>query len=204
MKRSLLHVILLISFFTGLVFVQPKETVHASSPTQTKPESIGVIAYIKKGKNAENGDVWIVDARGENKAQLTFEGGFEELAWSPDGQILALMKTRESGHRRDLYIKDLTADPPKKIGDRVNTFAWDPDGTRIAYSADQIYVVNVKEQADQITIPVEYEINWMFWDISGNEIVYYSSYTESIYSVNIFTQQKQTLYSRNVELNTAP
>src|SRR5262245_44561887 len=86
---------------------------------------------------ADPASLWVVDATGENRREVTtgrtyvVDDGFPSISWSPDGRRLAF--TTEDGA---LYVTDLGGTDVRRIGDdaRVRTEpAWSPDGTLIAY-----------------------------------------------------------------------
>jgi Tol biopolymer transport system component len=109
-------------------------------------------------------DIWVTDAAGENLFQITDTAGQDTFAsWSPDGSQIAYFAY--DGGQLDLWVVLLNdvldggAMPaPQRVtngmaNERNNqcTFAchspgWSPDGTRLAYTAQnhtQIWVVGV-------------------------------------------------------------
>ena len=167
---------------------------------QSQNDLSDLIAYI-----GQDGNVWLIDSDGNNNQQLTFDGSYERLVWSPDGQTLAITKYIKSSNQRQLYIKDLNSNPAQKLSDAVYSFAWDSGGDRIAYSSDQIYVYDVKDGGSEKIIPMGggagknipsgYELESLFWNISGDSLVYYSEGLEGIYLVNINTSTDTKLFS---------
>ena len=82
--------------------------------------------------NAINEQVWVMNANGSNKTQLTFTAADHDQTpdWSPDGRKIAYM---EAGH-----IFTMRADGSHQtqltFGDEVDFgTAWSPDGRRIAF-----------------------------------------------------------------------
>lgn len=198
MKKSLIHVFLLMGIFSGLFSFQPADTVQALPSIQSEFELVGLIAYIGKDGNA-----WLMDSNGNNKQQLTSEGGYGKLEWAPDGKTLALMRydNPDDLFKGQLYIKDLTESPARLLAENVTTFVWDPHGERIAYLSDHIYISSIKDIVPDVIIPEDYPYKWMFWDFSGDNLIYY--YRGDIYSFNIFTKANVTIFSSNPSGSTS-
>ena len=112
------------------------------------------IAYLDNLDNGPTRDIFIIDADGSNKVQLTESAELEtSLSWSPDSARLAFSyRQSASSVQHGLAILDLATgtvtrlyDSPQRIGD----VAWSPDGARIAFSmidgfggASSIYTIH--------------------------------------------------------------
>lgn len=198
---SILNVVLLICVSGSSFALQPPQTVRAANKTQAQYDDSQAIAYIGR-----SGIVWLENSDGSNRKQLTSDGGYEELAWAPDGQHLALSKGLDDSYRRPLYIQDMTGNPAKKISDGVFALAWNAQGSRIAYIADQIYVYDVKNELVEKAIPMVGGITgtsadyWdsstakIFWHISGDNLIYYSARTNGIHQVSMNTLTDTLLF----------
>lgn len=75
-----------------------------------------------------------------------------EMAWSPDGSMLAYAEYRDGGDSQGLFVLDVATGDIRDLTQEVfdaDHPAWSPDGTEIAYSAygegigSEIYVVGV-------------------------------------------------------------
>lgn len=94
--------------------------------------------------------VWLVPAAGGTPRQLTFgERGESSPAWSPDGKMLAFVTARPAPGapageepRPQVWLLPLDGGEPTPLTqarDGVSSFAWSPDGARVAYlSADTL------------------------------------------------------------------
>lgn len=100
-------------------------------------------AYVRQTYNKETGkkeaQIWLADADGSNRRQITFVGtGNGNPAWSPDGKTLAFTTHRE-GDEKPFAIATLPmnggeARLVKKHAMPILSLAWSPDGTQVAYS----------------------------------------------------------------------
>src|SRR5262249_24620680 len=84
------------------------------------------------------GNIFVIDADGGNRSQVTHDGRNSVPAWAPDGQTLVYDKYRR-GHSELLTIglDGSPAKPVLQLGD--NYFpAWDP-GDRIVYTGNEYY-----------------------------------------------------------------
>lgn len=102
------------------------------------------IAYMSK--LAGKWDIWLMDADGLNKRNLTatWQGDSEQPSWSPDGSKLAFSNNQE------VYILDLAINQGMNITNspEFDGFpAWSPDGTQLVFRSNrdgnrEIYRVN--------------------------------------------------------------
>ncbi len=99
------------------------------------------------------GNVWVINADGTNKQQLTTGGG-EAPSWSPDGTKIV--------YKRSGGIFTINADGTNETPVTTNSYdrpSWSPDGLKIAFDGGGITTVNadgtnlIRIIANQILFP---------------------------------------------------
>jgi Tol biopolymer transport system component len=107
-------------------------------PVPPPPLVEGLIAYIGRDLN-----VWLITADGTEQRQVTHDASedwqsgdlirYENLQWSPNGQLLAFF--RSMLNRDSLWLYDLSdASLRELVSERfLHGFTWSPDSSRIAY-----------------------------------------------------------------------
>lgn len=81
-------------------------------------------------------DLWVIDADGSNRRQLTHTPGVSEwqAAWSPDGTKIAFQR------EGDVWVMDADGSDPKNLTrtpDLEDTYpSWSPNGRRIAWARE--------------------------------------------------------------------
>lgn len=97
----------------------------------TFPGTNGRIAW------SRDGDVFTMRPDGSGKRRLTDSPRFERGEWSPNGQMLAVVRERATVEQRArvLLIDPRTAavTPLGRARYSVQQLSWSPDGTRLAY-----------------------------------------------------------------------
>ncbi|MEE9175480.1 MAG: exo-alpha-sialidase [Thermodesulfobacteriota bacterium] len=137
------------------------------------------IAYISKQENQE-GDLWIMDAEGDNKKQLTFDISAQDFpAWRPDGKIIYSSKESDNW---DIWIMDpLSGKKGALTSDPHNQFfaSYSPDGKEIVYVSDEagnndIWIMD-SDTSDkrQLTFDKSHQ-NAPAWSPDGKEIAFES------------------------------
>jgi Tol biopolymer transport system component len=106
-------------------------------------------------------DIWLVNADGTNRRQLTHvvtdEGEAQVPAWSPDGSRLAFQVSRKGeGH---LWLVDVATGAAHEIAPHERKYndelpSWFPDGRRLAFQSDrtgsmQIWTMNADGSAQR-------------------------------------------------------
>jgi Tol biopolymer transport system component len=128
-------------------------------------------------------DLFVMDAQGGNRVKLA-DGSFgiAEYRWSPNGQMIAYVDTRQVG---DNFINELWVMQSDGGGKRKLTTAtsptWAPDSRRIAYlnPSGQVRVINVDGTGDAaVTGPTVQAIE-PAWSPDGSRIAFVSTVGES-------------------------
>ncbi len=110
-------------------------SIAVTTSTPIDPQQLkGTIAF------SYDDGIWVSDADGRNRAQLTRDGGFDPT-WSPDGSSIVYRRLTAADDG-ELWVidadganaRDLVHDPHSSDWGP----AWSPDGTTIAYSSDRI------------------------------------------------------------------
>ena len=91
------------------------------------------------GENAYDSELWMAK---ENEAPVqltrTNKGSSGNAAFSPDGKFISFIADR--GNKRQIYLISVQGGEALQITkdeDGINSYAWNPDGTKIAYSKTQ-------------------------------------------------------------------
>jgi len=98
-------------------------------------------AAIQEGSPAVNlsairteADIWIMDADGGNKKQLTTDGDARLPLWQPQGDRIAYLADRSGNREIWTMQSDGTGKTQVTFSEgSVSGYSWSPDGTRIAY-----------------------------------------------------------------------
>jgi TolB protein len=123
---------------------QPLSTSGATAePVPTsRPESLGstvdpgmlngLIAF------AHDGGIWISEANGDDRVQVTSDGGFDP-SWSPDGTQIVYRRLLANDDGAIWVVNADGSDPRSLIDDESQSEwgpAWSPIGGEIAYNSD--------------------------------------------------------------------
>lgn len=100
--------------------------------------------------------------------------------WSPDGQYVAFMSSRDSNYeiyRMDMFGQQVDNLTNKDVSEDVNG-VWSPDGTQILFSSNRIrgnsdiFLLNVEnETVEQLTYDDNYD-GFAAWSPDGTQILY--------------------------------
>ena len=109
------------------------------APTPTRPivvaRTIPAIAYMCKEKRADPWQICVMDADGANVTVLTdSEGDDTTPAWSPDGEHIVFVSTRDGN--REIYGMDVDGRNQVNLTNHPADdwmSSWSPDGERIAF-----------------------------------------------------------------------
>ncbi len=116
----------------------------AASPDQTK------IAVAGRNTNIDSRLLYIYAADGSGSPTLIADGAlamntqvtYDDLAFSPDGTMLAYTANSDTGSGRQVYVVAVTGGTPKLVSQSFGTMqsafhlVWAPDSQHLAYIAD--------------------------------------------------------------------
>ena len=156
-----------------LVSAPGAESVPAWSPDCTR------IAFARFDLDNDRSDIWVIDADGTNRRQVTTGTGFDTgIDWAPDGDTLAIMSDR--GGDAEIVLVDVDGNAERQLTDNTvgDTWPrWSPDGSEIAFARrvnerKQIFVMDASgENEVQLTTGTrggEFPV----WSADGEWIAY--------------------------------
>jgi Tol biopolymer transport system component len=124
-------------------------------------------------------DLFVMDAQGGNRAKLADgTSGIVEYRWSPNGQMIAYMDTRQVGADliNELWVMQSDGSGKRKLTTPTSP-TWAPDSRRIAYlnPSGQVRVINADGTGDAaVTSPTVQAIE-PAWSPDGPRIAFVST-----------------------------
>jgi len=99
----------------------------------------------KWSENKRLSTVWVVNADGTDARQLLGSDKDRNAAWSPDGQHVAFLSTRDQEGQKDapgaqIWLLPMAGGEATKLTDLksgVRAFRWAADGSRVFFTADE-------------------------------------------------------------------
>ena len=181
----------------------------------TSPDGKHVAYFLIEG---ERSTIWVADADGQNKRQLT-KDGFESLEqyqeWSPDSKEL-LYESRRTGHT-DLWIVPIDGGAPRQLTRDIrddSSGTWSPDGKWIAFISNRgkqtdVWAVPSAGGAEvRVTDTAAEESGPLWWQPGTNRITFGLQTTNSsMWSMDLATGKEQQLLpntSRVVRFHPSP
>lgn len=113
---------------------------------QISPEGnwvVYTVSTVDAKADENNSDIWMTNWEGTRSVQLTFnKAGEHSPRWSPDGQWLAFLSSRDVEEETDqIWIMNRAGGEAEKITELkggVSDFVWSPNGKRIALIASDV------------------------------------------------------------------
>jgi len=199
------------------------------------------------GKLEDSTQIYLIAPNGGEARELTrIETGVSELEWSPDGKTIAfLSKDAKSKARKDrdstygdiqviggdyqmshLWLIDIAGGESRRLteGDQftIGSYAWSPDGSRIAFSAQHdpdlgssntatIYVVTVADKSIKKIVETPGPNTNPVWSPDGSEIAFNTAngspfyyYTNSVIAVVSASGGTPRVITTSVDENASP
>ena len=101
------------------------------------------IAFLRSDDFVFGGELWVMDANGDNQEQIATPTGASEIAWSPDGKTIAFTSFRE-GESQGVWAVNADGTAPRPLSPNCSVEgtcsgprgyadpSWSPDGSRLA------------------------------------------------------------------------
>ena len=91
----------------------------------------------------KNYQLWIYNGEKKTTTKVaeSANGMFDDLAWSPDGQWLALVRAADNGFQQILVLSVATGQMTELSNDRVDSYnpTWSPDGKWLYFLSDRYF-----------------------------------------------------------------
>jgi TolB protein len=121
-------------------------------------------------------DLYIVNADGSGRSQLTSAAGFETNArWSPDGSKIAYIGDRGTV---GLYVINAAGGPEQLLSSSawIGVLNWSPDGSRIAFGAfpSGINVINANGSGETPLTDLAGPSSSPFWSPDGKQVAFHN------------------------------
>lgn len=120
--------------FTPEKLIKSAKSIGSPQISGSGAHIVYTLGYIEGDKNRSH--LWVMDSNGENNRQLTWDdASVSSPIWSPDDEQIAFVTSRDETHEIQVLsmhggnAHTLVSHPNQPRG-----LAWNPDGTRIAYS----------------------------------------------------------------------
>jgi len=147
-----------------------------------------------KGGHGRSGELWVMNADGSARKQLTFDS-FPDLyaSWSPDGSRIAWRSLRNNNG--DIYVMNADGTNVRRLTtDPADDFApeWSPDGASIAFTSqrkgdDAVWVMNA-DGSDQLQL-TRYGLHAGIpgWSPDGTKILFVDGLCDACAESDLFT-----------------
>ncbi len=114
------------------------------------PDGLRVAVSMGGGDQA---DIWVYDLERKTLTRLTFQGGAQFPAWTPDGKRVTFYASRGTERKEAIYSVAADGSSPPQALAAVDTRAaylsWSPDGKTLAFTLGAV------GQTDLVILPAE-------------------------------------------------
>jgi dipeptidyl aminopeptidase/acylaminoacyl peptidase len=126
------------------------KTVGGTAISPDGRQVLYTLSYADMKENERRTEIWSVSTDGGKPRRFTSGKNDNSPQWSPDGQAIAFISTRGTGEsaKPQIHLISSFGGEAEKLTDSktgVSSFAWAPDGKRIAYVA-QVPLTEAEEK----------------------------------------------------------
>ena len=154
--------------------------------------------------------IWVMNADGTGKTQLTSEGRNRAPVWSPDGEKIAFVSNRDGGGTDKIYVMNADGTNQTKLTTNAilheSAPSWSPLGDRIAFvrnflnTGGKVYVINTDGTGEKRVTDSSAAEGHPTWSTVGTRIAFQSDQSGRwrVYVANLATNTTKEI------VNNAP
>jgi Tol biopolymer transport system component len=132
--------------------------------------------------------IWVMNADGSGKRQITFNASDTGATWSPDGSRIAFRSIR--GGNRDIYVINVDGTNEQRLTDDPSLDVspdWSPDGTKIGFTSERsgtcaVYTMNPDGSNVQKLTPDSMHAARPGWSPDGSHLIFSDNFCVNVES----------------------